>query len=73
MRNKDKDIYSQMLLAKSKNHKLLAVLLDPDKVVLERLENLISKINQSPATHIFIGGSLVENNILNELILKIYE
>ena len=34
-------------------------------------EVLIQKINQSPATHIFIGGSLVENNILDELILKI--
>jgi putative glycerol-1-phosphate prenyltransferase len=34
---------------------------------------LIEKINQSPATHIFIGGSIVENNILDELILKIKE
>jgi putative glycerol-1-phosphate prenyltransferase len=34
---------------------------------------LIEKINQSPATHIFIGGSLVETNFLDELILKIKE
>jgi putative glycerol-1-phosphate prenyltransferase len=26
------------------------------------------KIKQSPATHIFIGGSLVETNIIDELI-----
>jgi putative glycerol-1-phosphate prenyltransferase len=38
---------------------------------LNSAEVLIQKINQSPGTHIFIGGSLVENNILDELILKI--
>jgi putative glycerol-1-phosphate prenyltransferase len=52
---------------------LLAILLDPDKIDLEKAEVLIEKINQSPATHIFIGGSLVENNILDELISKIKE
>jgi len=31
---------------------------------------LIEKINQSPATHIFIGGSQVENNSVDKLILK---
>ncbi len=63
--------YNQILQAKSENKKLLAILLDPDKVVLENVNHLISKINQSPATHIFIGGSQVENNILDELIIEI--
>ena len=71
MSNKDNTIYRKIIQAKLENHKLLAILLDPDKIIWEHLENLISKINQSPATHIFIGGSLVENNILDELILKI--
>ena len=71
MENKDRNIYCQMLLAKSESRKLLAILLDPDKIILQNLEKLILRINQSPATHIFIGGSLVENNILDELILKI--
>jgi phosphoglycerol geranylgeranyltransferase len=65
------NIYKDILKAKSENTKLLAILLDPDKVVLENLSILISKINFSPATHIFIGGSQVENNILDELIVKI--
>lgn len=65
------NLYSQIIKAKTNNQKLLAILLDPDKVVLKNLDHLISKINQSPATHIFIGGSLVENNILDELIFKI--
>ena len=61
-------IYNQIVQAKAANKKLLAVLLDPDKIVWEQLEVLTLKINQSPATHIFIGGSLVKNNILDELI-----
>lgn len=65
------NIYKDILKAKSENTKLLAILLDPDKVVLENLSILISKINQSPATHIFIGGSHVTTNILDELIVKI--
>lgn len=61
-------IRQQILEAKSNGKKLLAVLLDPDKIVLENLNHLIDKINQSPATHIFVGGSIVQNNILEELI-----
>ena len=65
------NIYNNILKSKAKNEKLLAILLDPDKIDLNNAEILIEKINQSPATHIFIGGSLVENNILDKLILKI--
>jgi putative glycerol-1-phosphate prenyltransferase len=67
------NIYNDILQSKISNQKLLAILLDPDKIDLDNLEILIEKINQSPATHIFIGGSLVENNILDELISKIKE
>lgn len=65
------NIYNQILKSKIESEKLLAILLDPDKIDLKKAEILIQKINQSPATHIFIGGSLVENNILDELIIKI--
>ena len=65
------NIYHNILTSKAKNEKLLAILLDPDKINLESTEILSQKINQSPATHIFIGGSLVNNNIIDELILKI--
>lgn len=66
-----KSIFNQILRAKSNNQKLLAILIDPDKVVWESLEYLINKINQSPATHIFIGGSLVETNRIDELIIRL--
>jgi phosphoglycerol geranylgeranyltransferase len=65
------NIYNNILKAKAKNEKLLAILLDPDKIVWDTLEHLISKINQSPATHIFIGGSLVKTTILDELIIRL--
>lgn len=64
-------IYNEILNSKFKNQKLLAILLDPDKIELENVSNLISKINQSPATHIFVGGSLVQNSILDKLIIKL--
>jgi phosphoglycerol geranylgeranyltransferase len=64
-------IYSNILTSKSKGEKLLAILLDPDKVDLHTIAVLISKINQSPANLIFIGGSLVTNNILDELIIAL--
>jgi len=66
-----KNIYNNILKSKIKNQKLLAILLDPDKIDLNNVGVLIEKIYQSPATHIFIGGSIVRNNIVDDLILKI--
>jgi phosphoglycerol geranylgeranyltransferase len=65
------NLNSQIIQAKRNNQKLLAILLDPDKVDLKTVAILISKIHQSPATHIFIGGSHVTTNIQEELIIKI--
>lgn len=64
-------VYQQIQAAKMANKKLLAILLDPDKIVWSSLDSLIVKINQSPATHVFIGGSQVESNILDDLIIRI--
>jgi phosphoglycerol geranylgeranyltransferase len=66
-------IYNQILQSKKANQKLLAILLDPDKIVWENLSHLIDSINESPATHIFVGGSIVESKILDKLILRIKE
>ena len=65
------NMYNDILVSKANNEKLLAILLDPDKIDLKNVEIVIKKINQSPATHIFIGGSSVESNIMDDLILKI--
>jgi phosphoglycerol geranylgeranyltransferase len=64
-------IYKQILQSKEANQKLLAILLDPDKIVWDNLDYLIEKIKQSPATHIFIGGSHVQNNILDDLVIAL--
>jgi putative glycerol-1-phosphate prenyltransferase len=54
--------------AKKKNQKLLAILLDPDKIKLTDLPNTIQKINKSNANLIFIGGSLLFKNVLDEFV-----
>jgi phosphoglycerol geranylgeranyltransferase len=71
MEQKVQDIYKQIRLAKAENRKLLAILLDPDKINWQNLDNLLLKINQSPATHIFVGGSLVESTILEDLVFQL--
>lgn len=65
------NIYNGILKAKQEKQPLLAILLDPDKINWQNIEVLISKICNSPATHVFIGGSLVTSNKIDELILKI--
>ncbi|RUT70980.1 geranylgeranylglyceryl/heptaprenylglyceryl phosphate synthase [Flavobacterium cupreum] len=71
MRQKIPNIYQQIIQAKIDGRKLLAILLDPDKIVWENLEDLLFKINQSPATHIFVGGSIVQTTILEELMTEL--
>ncbi|CAM4330114.1 geranylgeranylglyceryl/heptaprenylglyceryl phosphate synthase [Flavobacterium terrigena] len=66
-----KNIYQNILVAKQVNEKLLAILIDPDKTKVEEIENISQKINQSPATHIFIGGSIVEQICIDSLIIEI--
>nr|WP_294928373.1 geranylgeranylglyceryl/heptaprenylglyceryl phosphate synthase [uncultured Flavobacterium sp.] len=71
MKQKLLNIHQQILEAKKESQKLLAILLDPDKIVWENLDHLLDKINQSPATHIFVGGSIVKTNILEDLISQL--
>lgn len=64
-------IYQDILNAKANNNKLLAVLLDPDKLDIENIELLCDKINSSPATHIFVGGSIVANGKTEEIVFEL--
>lgn len=63
-----KTLYQDILIAKNNQQKLLAILLDPDKVSVASVDKLANKINQSPATHIFVGGSSFEGHHLSELL-----
>lgn len=66
-----RNLYQDILQAKANSEKLLAILIDPDKIELQDVKTLTEKINNSPATHIFVGGSSVETTILNDLIIVI--
>ena len=62
-------IYNEILAAKKANKKLLAILIDPEKTELSQIDAISKKINASPATHIFVGGSTFEGIHLDELIV----
>jgi heptaprenylglyceryl phosphate synthase len=66
-----KHIYGNILASILKGEKLLAVLMDPDKTKLEGLSKNVAKINQSVATHIFVGGSTVEDNATDVLVTEL--
>ncbi len=64
-------LHNQMVSAKKENQKLLAILIDPDKVMITDISLLAEKINQSPATHIFVGGSSFEGYHLDDIIVAL--
>lgn len=64
-------IYKDILKAKEKGSRLLAVLIDPDKFEIENTNSFITKVNESIATHIFVGGSIVANGVTSKLTLEI--
>jgi len=64
-----KTIYDEICKAKIQNKKLLAILIDPEKTGVDTIFSLVKKINNSPATHILVGGSSFNDNHLDELII----
>ena len=66
-----KRIYNNILQAKKSDKKLLAILLDPDKLVVSAIKNLVLKINTSPATHLFVGGSTVEKGQTETIVTEL--
>jgi putative glycerol-1-phosphate prenyltransferase len=65
------NLYQNILQAKQDNRKLLAILIDPEKVALEQVVVLSKKIKASPATHIFVGGSTFSGTHLDQLIASL--
>lgn len=65
--------YNNILNAINNKQKLLAVLIDPDKVILANLPSFFNKLQQSVATHIFVGGSTDEHKKTTSVIAKIKE
>ena len=69
-----KTIYNNILASIKNSEKLLAVLIDPDKMKEDDLSSFCEKLNKSIATHVFVGGSTVEDNVTDSFIseLKTY-
>jgi putative glycerol-1-phosphate prenyltransferase len=61
-------IYQHIVRSAKNDEKLLAVLIDPDKMELLRVANFMAKVNQSIATHVFVGGSEVDKNATEVLV-----
>jgi len=66
-----KKIYQDILASVSQKKKMLAVLIDPDKMAIEMASEFIENVNKSIATHIFIGGSSVADNASEKLVKEI--
>jgi phosphoglycerol geranylgeranyltransferase len=64
-------IYQNILDAIASKRKLLAVLIDPDKMDIEKVSDFMAKVNTSIVTHIFVGGSVVEENDTEILVSEI--
>jgi len=64
-------IYSKILSSKQKGKKLLAVLLDPDKLELEKIETTINRIDPKKVDFILVGGSTVKNGITEVFVKKL--
>ena len=66
-----KNIYNNILVSIEKKVKSLAVLIDPDKMKLEDLSSFMLKVNGSIATHVFVGGSIVDEAVTDLLVIEI--
>ncbi|WP_347923791.1 geranylgeranylglyceryl/heptaprenylglyceryl phosphate synthase [Pontimicrobium sp. SW4] len=66
-----KNIYQDILVSISKKEKLLVVLIDPDNIKLEALPSFMLKLNASMATHIFVGGSTVEDSVITSFVSEV--
>ncbi|MDB2556066.1 geranylgeranylglyceryl/heptaprenylglyceryl phosphate synthase [Flavobacteriaceae bacterium] len=65
------NIYQDILLAKKTGKQLMAVLIDPEKIEIERLPALVKLIHLSIATHIFVGGSTDKNNCIENVVIEL--
>jgi len=57
--------------AYTNKNKMLAILLDPDKLDLAAIPKIIDRIHALQANYIFVGGSLLFTNILEDFISEI--
>lgn len=64
----NQSIYQDLLVAKKKGQKKFAVLLDPDKMRLGKLDRVLKNATDANVDYFFIGGSLIVNDMLDMLL-----
>ena len=64
-------IYNQIVSSRKNGRKLLAILLDPDKVDESHLGPMFSRIKNTSVDMIFVGGSSVQEKLTDNLVLQI--
>jgi putative glycerol-1-phosphate prenyltransferase len=64
-------VYTSILQRKQNQQKSFAVLIDPDKVNDDNLDELIQLAHESKVDYFFVGGSLVVSDCLESCVKKI--
>jgi phosphoglycerol geranylgeranyltransferase len=67
------DLYNKFREDKKQGKKCFTVLIDPDKVNAQSLEQLVALSVNAKVDYFFVGGSLVISNNLDECIIQIKE
>ncbi|MDO8368723.1 MAG: geranylgeranylglyceryl/heptaprenylglyceryl phosphate synthase, partial [Saprospiraceae bacterium] len=66
-------LYPDLVAAKKRGEKRLAILFDPEKFRLQKMEQTLELAVECGVDYFFIGGSLVVNSMLDPLLSEIRE
>jgi putative glycerol-1-phosphate prenyltransferase len=64
-------IYQQILKAKGQKNKLLAVLLDPDKIQEQSIRGIVDSLDPKRVDFLLVGGSTVANGTTEKVVKEI--
>ena len=67
------NLLSDLVAGKATGRKRLAVLVDPDKLRTQRLDEVVERSVAAGVDYFFIGGSLIVNNMLDHVLSGIKE
>jgi len=67
----ERKLHESFQQAKDKGKKRFVVLIDPDKVKLGQMDNVLDLAVQAKVDYFFIGGSLIVNNMLDHCLKSI--
>jgi phosphoglycerol geranylgeranyltransferase len=65
------NLYHHILSYKSAGKKMLALLLDPDKMASEEVSAWATELHNTPVTHILVGGSQADTRHPEELVVAL--